>query len=149
MFRKALLALLVLGCSTAPDAPELVVQLRGTEFRGDSLGNLILLAELVNVGTATAHTSYCAGQPAGAAVNWSVERWSAETWVGRESPFFACAPPTFGSLELAPRARFVDTLYRRLEPGIYRLRVFYRAADSPDVLESYRSSASPQFTIQP
>ncbi len=145
-----LLALSALGCSTAPDAPELIVQLRGAEFRADSVGRVTLLPELVNVGSAAAFTSYCADRPGGVAVNWSVDRWSGDTWVGRENAGYACAPPTFGSLHLAPSARFVDTLQVALDPGIYRLRVFYRSAGSPEALESYRASGpSPQFVIRP
>jgi hypothetical protein len=144
-----LLALSALGCSTAPDAPELIVQLRGTEFRADSVGVVTLLPEVLNVGSAAAFTSYCA-PGGGVALNWSVDRWSGDTWVGRDNPGYACAPPTFGSLQLAPSGRFVDTLQRRLDPGIYRLRVFYRSVGSPEAVESYRASdPSAPFTIRP
>jgi hypothetical protein len=145
-----LLVLAALACSTAPDAPQLIVHLNAAEFQADSLGRVTLLPELVNVGSAAAFTSYCADEPGGVAVNWSVDRLSGAAWVGRQNAGYACAPPTFGSLQVEPAARFVDTLRVHLEPGTYRLRVFYRSADSPEAIESYRASdPSPQFAIRP
>jgi hypothetical protein len=145
-----LLALATLGCATEPNAPELLVHLRETDLYTDSTGRVTLYPELANVGNRTAVSSYCASRPGDVAVNWSIDRWSGSEWIGRESATYVCAPPTFGSLKLAPNARYVDTLHVPLEPGMYRLRVFYRSAESPEATGSYRDShPSRRFTVHP
>ena len=115
-----------LGCIFGPDGPQFSIGTVSTSFVGDVTSGQVNIPIIVrNSGDAAGRTSYCAGSPGEVALNLVAEGREAGRWVGRDDPFFTCAPPTTGELVLRPGEEYADVLELYLDPGEYRLRLFY------------------------
>ncbi len=122
-----------LGCIFGPDGPEFAIETVGTSFVVDASPGEVSIPIIVrNSGDASGRTSGCAAVPGEIALNLTVERREDGQWVGREDPFFACAPPTFGALVLEPGEEYADVLDLYLDAGDYRLRLFYHPLGDPE-----------------
>lgn len=143
-----LAALVTAACSFGEDRPEFAIAVLETELVRDAeSGSVQVPLELANRGDASGQTSFCTPRPGDPAINLSVEQFVDGRWTGgREDCFYACAPPTIGRVTLAPGQRLAHTARLGLDPGQYRLRVFYHPADS--VALCFLSDPSSEFAVQ-
>ncbi len=122
-----------LGCIFGPGGPRFTIETVGTSFVGNVISGEVSIPIIVrNNGDASGRTSFCADSPGEVALNLVVERREAGRWVGRDDPFFACAPPTIGELVLRPGEEYADVLDLYLDAREYRLRLFYHPVGDPE-----------------
>lgn len=140
--------LLVCACSPVSDGPSFSIDVGGNEFVADTaLGIVEIPITLENRGGAAGRTSFCAPRPGDRGINLSVERNEGGDWVGgRDSCFFACAPPTFGEVVLAAGELVLDTVVLGIGAGRYRLRVLYHPLAVTE--QCLRSEPSREFVVR-
>jgi hypothetical protein len=135
----------LLGCA---EPPHVVVSVDdGAYLRDAASGNVTIEALVSNHGDegAVFRGCTCCGRPIGLHVHWDVERIEGGRWIGSPEPgLYGCAGG-YGELRIEPGATLTDTVVRELQPGLYRLRLFYERPGRRWVY--HRSHPSEPFTV--
>lgn len=144
-----LCGLATLGCSLFSSEPHVVVEVDRAQYVRDAVSGAVTIVALVrNVGDQTAVLQGCADRPGDPAAHWSLERRVSGRWEGRTDGWFACAPPTFGRVDLAPAQTYTDTLVWPIDPRLYRLRVFFERVGQVGEGRFWLSDPSADFVVQ-
>ncbi len=132
----------VSGCDLFRAEPHLTVQVDRSEYvRMTADAPVLVQAVARNTGDRIAVLQGC-----GSSFNWDFQHLVHVRWQGRESGWFACAPPTVARLDLAPGQSHTDTLIASLPAGTYRLAVFYQ--NSPEGSDFRLSEPSAPFVVR-